>query len=109
MAHKAMKELFAFRLPASRDRSLLSRSKPLMELLVALLLLAIPLHARPTNTNLLPHTIGKSLQDGDSIAPGTPIEKELKGGETHSFQIHVDAGQFLYALIDQRGIDVVVT
>jgi CHAT domain-containing protein len=33
----------------------------------------------------------------------------LKGGESHSYLINLSAGQFLYALIDQQGIDVNVT
>ena len=31
---------------------------------------------------------------------------ELKGGESHSYQITLAAGQFLHALIEQQGIDV---
>jgi CHAT domain-containing protein/tetratricopeptide (TPR) repeat protein len=38
-----------------------------------------------------------------------PIERELKGGEQHSFRQHLKAGQFFYAVVDQRGIDVAVT
>ncbi|MDQ3666985.1 MAG: CHAT domain-containing protein [Acidobacteriota bacterium] len=34
-------------------------------------------------------------------------EHQLKGGETQSFRIHLTAGQFFYALIEQLDIDVV--
>ena len=34
---------------------------------------------------------------------------ELKGGESHSYSISLAAGQFLYALVEQQGIDVRVT
>ncbi|HEX3250929.1 MAG TPA: tetratricopeptide repeat protein, partial [Pyrinomonadaceae bacterium] len=34
---------------------------------------------------------------------------ELKGGESHSYAINLTAGQFLYALVEQQGIDVKVT
>ncbi len=34
---------------------------------------------------------------------------ELKGGESHSYSINLTTGQFLYALVEQHGIDVVVT
>ena len=37
-----------------------------------------------------------------------PIERELKGGETHSYNIKLTTGQFLHVVADQRGIDVVV-
>ena len=35
-------------------------------------------------------------------------EHQLKAGETQSFRIHLMAGQFLHALIEQKDIDVVV-
>ncbi len=56
-----------------------------------------------------PSTVATIQQDAGTIQPGVPIEKELKGGETHSYRIHLEAGQFLYVVVDQRGIDVVVT
>lgn len=36
------------------------------------------------------------------------IERELKGGETHAYTIRLEAGQFLQAAANQRGVDVVV-
>jgi CHAT domain-containing protein len=39
---------------------------------------------------------------------GKPIERELKGGETHTYEIALEAGQFLNAVVEQRGIDVEV-
>ena len=40
------------------------------------------------------------------IEPGKPVERELRGGEKHTYEIHVDAGQFLHAVVEQLGIDV---
>jgi CHAT domain-containing protein/Tfp pilus assembly protein PilF len=37
-----------------------------------------------------------------------PIERELRGGQTHSYSISLEAGQFAHAVVTQRGIDVVV-
>jgi erythromycin esterase len=37
-----------------------------------------------------------------------PVERELKAGETHAYEIALEAGQFLDAAVNQRGIDVVV-
>ena len=42
------------------------------------------------------------------LEPGKPIERQLGGGESHLYQIHLDAGQFLHLIIEQKGIDVVV-
>jgi CHAT domain-containing protein/Flp pilus assembly protein TadD len=39
---------------------------------------------------------------------GKPIERELKGGESHSYEIALEAGQFLNAVVEQRGIHLVV-
>ncbi len=41
--------------------------------------------------------------------PGATFERDLKGGEVHSFRVSLVGGQFLHALVEQRGIDVVVT
>jgi CHAT domain-containing protein/tetratricopeptide (TPR) repeat protein len=35
-------------------------------------------------------------------------QHSLKGGETHSYRINLTAGQFLYALVEQQGIDIEV-
>jgi CHAT domain-containing protein/tetratricopeptide (TPR) repeat protein len=45
---------------------------------------------------------------GATLKPNAVIERELKGGEKHSYQISLDSGQFLHAVVDQKGIDVVV-
>ena len=39
---------------------------------------------------------------------GKPIERELKVGETQSFQVELRRGKFLNATVEQQGIDVVV-
>lgn len=37
-----------------------------------------------------------------------PIERELKAKETHAYALPLEAGQFLNAAVNQRGIDLVV-
>ena len=39
---------------------------------------------------------------------GKPIERQLKGGETHQYSVSLEAGRFASLVVDQRGIDVVV-
>ncbi len=39
---------------------------------------------------------------------GKPIEREMRGGQSHTYQIALDAGQYLYVVVEQRGIDVAV-
>ncbi len=54
------------------------------------------------------HTVAQSDSRTDFLAPGKPIERELAGGESHSYQVKLAAGQFCDVVVDQRGIDVIV-
>src|SRR5262249_42228438 len=49
-----------------------------------------------------------SSQETDSLEPGKPIERELSGGQTHSYKITMISGQYLQVVVAQRGIDVAV-
>jgi CHAT domain-containing protein/Tfp pilus assembly protein PilF len=49
-----------------------------------------------------------SLGDVPKLEAGKPIEREMKGGESHNYEILLEAGQYLNVTVDQRGIDVVV-
>jgi len=42
------------------------------------------------------------------LAPATPIERELKGGEVHAYRLALAAEQYVRVVVAQRGIDVVV-
>src|SRR5262245_47967320 len=44
----------------------------------------------------------------ETIAFGTAIERELPIGEKHCFSFTLTAGKFVQAVVEQRGIDVVV-
>jgi erythromycin esterase len=43
-----------------------------------------------------------------ALEPGKPVERELSAGETHAYQVSLSAGQLLRAVVNQRGVDVVV-
>ena len=47
-------------------------------------------------------------QDANSLPVLSPVERELKGGESHTYLVSLAAGQFLSALVEQKGIDVEV-
>lgn len=49
-------------------------------------------------------TLGQTPESPATLAPG---ERELKGGETHSFRIQLALGQFLHLLVEQEDIDVI--
>lgn len=42
------------------------------------------------------------------LEQGKAVERELAGGKAHTYRIRLEAGQFLRAVVEQRGIDVVV-
>jgi len=44
-----------------------------------------------------------------TLEPGKPLERELKGGEKHTYEIRAASGQFLHAEVEQLGIDVALT
>ncbi|HXM47689.1 MAG TPA: hypothetical protein VN956_07460 [Pyrinomonadaceae bacterium] len=43
-----------------------------------------------------------------SLQTGTPIERTLATGQSHTYNISLEQDQFLHLVVDQRGIDVVV-
>jgi hypothetical protein len=48
-------------------------------------------------------------EEDQVLRPGQPVERTLSSGEVHSFSIALEAGQVLLAVVDQRGIDLVVS
>jgi erythromycin esterase len=69
-----------------------------------------------TGLCILRASSGLAEAASSSIAPveaqlleqSKPIERELRAGETHAYQIKLEAGGFLNAAVNQRGVDVVV-
>ncbi len=53
--------------------------------------------------------LAQTEQANQLLEQGKPIERELKGGEVQNFVFRAEAGQFVNIVVDQRGIDVVVT
>ena len=39
---------------------------------------------------------------------GQPIDRELAGGEAHSYRVLLTAGQYLHVVVEQKGIDVMI-
>jgi CHAT domain-containing protein len=50
----------------------------------------------------------QSVQEPISLEPGKPIERDLSGGQSHSYKITMISGQYLHIAVEQRGIDVAV-
>jgi CHAT domain-containing protein len=62
-----------------------------------------------------PSPIQQSTQEASSatteeeiIAPGRPLKRKLAGGQQHTYHIILSDDQFLKAVVDNNGVDVVV-
>lgn len=44
-----------------------------------------------------------------SLEPGKPLERSIAPGETHSYTLNLNAGQYAHVVVDQRGVDVVTS
>ena len=61
------------------------------------------------STSALPATaekVGKS--EVVELKQGYPVERELAGGQAHTYRVTLISGQLMKAVVEQRGIDVVV-
>ena len=69
------------------------------------------LWGQSTNPAATPGTQSAAPAQSEAIllGVGKPIEREMRGGETHSYGIHVEAGQFVHMVVLQEGIDVAVS
>src|SRR5678815_157440 len=43
-----------------------------------------------------------------SLNVGQPVRREMRGGEEHSYQLTLSAGQYARVVLEQKGIDVVL-
>ena len=55
------------------------------------------------------HAEVRSQTNTVDLTPGKPLERELARKDTHNYRVELKSGQVLYAVVDQRGIDVIVT
>ena len=59
-----------------------------------------------TQGSATPKASGQQVNSDTRLEPGKPVERELAGGQSHSYRFVITAGQYLQAVVDQRGIDV---
>src|SRR5882762_5534875 len=60
------------------------------------------------SSSLLGVQVANGQAGPTSLQPGTPIERTLAAGQSHTYNISLEQDQFLHLVVDQRGIDVVV-
>src|SRR5262245_32035732 len=47
-----------------------------------------------------------AAQESQTLASGQPVEREIAGGQSHTYRFKLEAGQFIRALLEQKGIDI---
>jgi hypothetical protein len=52
---------------------------------------------------------GQAAKEPQRLAAGKPVEREITGGQSHTYQITLQAGQFSRLVVDQKAIDVALT
>jgi len=81
----------------------------LIHIVITLLLaLSAPVKLLPVTSAQASASIARQGND-DEIVVGKPVERELAGNAAHNYRLRVEAGQYLQLLVEQRGIDVVVS
>ncbi|MFN0110091.1 MAG: CHAT domain-containing protein [Blastocatellia bacterium] len=53
-------------------------------------------------------TFAKAQPDAPLITPGTTIERELAAGQSHTFSLSLEAGQFVFMTVTELGLDLFV-
>lgn len=66
---------------------------------------ARPLSAREEGTAVSIVTT-QNEKEVRSLEPGTPIERDLQGGQSHYYRIALISGQYVRVVVYQKGIDV---
>ena len=101
--------------PAAQGYSLRQTINKIAALLLCLLLPPpAPAYARRAGTTAArpdrhSDQIAGTTQETRALEKGSPVERELAGGVVHSYRLTLAAGQLLRVVVDQRGVDVVVT
>src|SRR5215813_11756046 len=62
--------------------------------------------ARPAQASASERGAAPRTQENISLEPGKPVERDLSGGQSHSYKITRISGQYLHIAVEQRGIDV---
>src|SRR5271157_4440011 len=67
---------------------------------------ATPAGANPANSQQAPppSTAPKPEEPPRALEANKPVLRDMAGGQTHTYTIQLDAGQFLHVMVDQRGI-----
>lgn len=101
---------------ASQNRtSPLSRRRPILAL-IGIAIVGSSISAmeparvsRHTSTSPAPILGAQQVRSIGKLTPDKPILTELNGGQSHTYKLALASGDYVHLIVDQRGVDVVVT
>src|SRR5262249_54376363 len=64
--------------------------------------------SRQGSSSPVPQIAAAANQEITLLEPGKPLEKEISGGQKHSYQVRLAQGEYVTVIVDQRGVDLVV-
>lgn len=76
--------------------------------LIVALIVAAASPSRPTKPQSISPPIEPRQVESVELKEGQVVGRGLKGGEAHSYRVRLAAGQYLRAVVEQQGVDVVV-
>ncbi|MBA3766487.1 MAG: tetratricopeptide repeat protein [Acidobacteria bacterium] len=56
--------------------------------------------------NLCLSVSAQVAHERQTLVPGQPVEREIAGGESHTYRIALQAGQFMRVVFEQKAVDV---
>src|SRR5262245_32983334 len=91
----------------------LQATRPAILKIILLVWIGLPVVASPPDSLTTQSGNGargaaQSADEELSLEPGKPVERELSGGQSHSYKITMISGQYLHIVVGQQGIDVAV-
>lgn len=89
------------------DKHLVVRvSANLLTLVFVLFLLAIPTTVKPQANSSSPRQAESEVVSIPSLELAKPIERQITGGEVHSYNLALKVSEYAHIDVDQRGIDL---
>lgn len=77
-----------------------------LQLMAGLVLISSsPLWMAPAESS----SVYASQEEIPTLEHKTPVERELAGGQAHSYRVSLNAGQYVRVMVEQKGIDVAMT
>jgi hypothetical protein len=83
------------------------RRKEMKAFVSTLFLLLSPAVVYPSGTSS--HSSQRDETNAGTLEPRKPIQREIAGGQRHSYVINATANQYIEVIVEERGIEVLLT